>query len=234
MTQVKAIHRFWGGRDMPDEYEAYGCKWRELHPGWLVTDWSLEDVLPHMPNGLASIVSDLYYRDNGRHGVELYVQIADVVGYYLVEKFGGVYVNCDIEPLKNIELILPDKAWASYENHEDGRIVNAVIGAPEAHDPFWVKILDGLADNYFADRTAEMVMSTGPGYLTRIANENRAMIEVLPVEAFNPIHWKQIAAGGDATGFEYPEESYGVHHWGHKKDGRSNHIETATPMPEEN
>lgn len=232
LKDVKAVHRFWGGPEMPQEYADYAQRWLDLHPDWLVVEWALEDVLNKASADVKAIVDDLYERDAGRNGIELYVQIADVLGYWLVYKFGGVYVNCDIEPLKNIEKILPNKAWASYENNEDGRVVNAIIGAPEPHDPFWAKVLLGLKENYFKYRTDEMVMATGPGYLTKVAEQYPDEIHVFPVETFNPVHWKQIAAGGDAKGFEYPDKSYGVHHWGHKRDGRSNTVETATQPKE--
>lgn len=229
MRQVKLIHRFWSGTEMPEQYREYGRQWAELHPEWEVIDWDISSTLTYLRQDLATVIDDLYERDAGRYGVELYVQIADVLGYYLVQKYGGIYTNCDIQPLKNIEEILPDKAWASYENDVDGRVVNAIIGAPGPEDEFWNLVVDGLKDNYFANRTDEMVMSTGPGYLTRVAAQVPSLIHVFPLETFNPIHWKQIESGGDATGFTYPEASYGVHHWGHKKDGRSNTVETATP-----
>lgn len=228
MYYNRIIHRFWAGREMPAEYVEYGKQWLELHPGWELIDWDLSSVMPSIRQDLTYVIDDLYRRDAGRNGIELYVQIADVVGYHLVYRHGGVYVNCDQQPLKNIEPILPTRAWASYENNEDGRIVNSVIGAPGKQDPFWGKVIDGLSDNYFRDPSDEMVMSTGPGYLTRVANENRHIITVLDKDVFNPVHWKQIEDGGDAAGFEYPETAYGVHHWGHRKDKRSNHIETAT------
>jgi len=42
--------------------------------------------------------------------------------------------------------------------------------------------------------------------------------------------WSWIQPGEDASSFieGLPEEATAVHHWGHKKDGRSNTVETAT------
>lgn len=230
---VKEIHRFWAGDPMPEEYRLYGRQWEELNPDWYVTDWEEDDVesLVEDPE-IQKVISNLYSRDAPFRGIELFVQLADVMGYVLVERFGGVYVNCDIQPLRPIEeLPLPDRAWASKENDVDDRIVNAAIGAPEPHDQFWHYLLHDLPYRYFNNPTAEMVETTGPALLTDQAHLYPNLLHVFPTKTFNPIHWSQIQEGGDATGFSYPEESIAVHHWGHKKDRRSNHVETGTQRP---
>lgn len=223
------IHRFWMGRLMPDEYMRYGEQWQILNPNEAVVDWDESAVLD-FPD-LAEVFEDLYARDAGRHGVELSVQIADVMGYALVERHGGTYVNCDMEPVRPMPK-MPDRAWASYENLVDGRINNAAIGAPERHDPFWTALLRALPKNYFANRLDEMVMSTGPGFLTNFAGTAGLPLAVLPMTVFNSVHWKTILPGSNAAKIVrsagYPSDAIAVHHWGHKKDGRSNKIETAT------
>ena len=223
----KLLHRFWSGRAMPEAYVQYGRQWAELNPGWEIQHWSIADIL--LFPKLASVFDHLEERDGGNSSIEYFVQVADVMGYALVERFGGVYTNCDIQPLRPLEeLPIPNRAWASYENNEDGRIVNAIIGSPVKNDPFWQALLENLPARYFANPTAEMVETTGPAYLTDFARERPGMLHVFPTETFNPIHWKQIEPGADASGFEYPAESFGVHHWGHKKTGRGNRVEDAT------
>lgn len=232
---IEAIHRFWMGDSIPHEYWRFGGEWLALNPGFLLYQWGWEDVREgriDIPSGPFEVIQDIVKRDAGRDGIEKFVQIADVVGYCLVAQHGGIYVNCDIQPVRPLAGRIPTKAWASYENDEDWRIVNAAIGAPEPSDAFWTGLLDGLADRYFSNPGAEMVETTGPAYLTDYAKAHPHELAVLPVESFNPVHWKQIAAGGDASEYvargEFSERTIGVHHWGHKKDGRSNTVETAT------
>jgi mannosyltransferase OCH1-like enzyme len=220
---------------MREKYIRFGEEWIEQNPGWQIVQWGEDDIAELLKNqkvGITDLVIDLYRRDDGRKGVELYVQLADVLGYVIVAEHGGVYVNCDMQPVQPFPE-LPSMAWASYENNEDGRIVNAAIGSPRAQDPFWTGLLDGLPGRYFANPYDEMVMTTGPGYLTDFANENPELLRVLPVETFNPVHWKQVERGSDAAywadGIDWRgTPTIAVHHWGHKLDGRSNVIETAT------
>lgn len=232
MNYKRVIHRYWSGpREMPENYKEFGQKWEDLNPGWVVVDHG-EEIIQLWPD-LADVFNHLYERDAGRDGIELHVQIADVVGYALIREFGGVYVNCDMEPLKPIEPELEFIAeenlpWASYENHEDWRIVNAAIGAPNAGHPFWEGLLRQLPLNYFSRPFDEMVMSTGPGFLTNYIHATNSDIFIFEKDVFNHVHWKQIAEGEDASGFSHPDSAIAVHHWGHKKDRRSNHVETGT------
>mgnify|MGYP002780323731 CR=1 FL=1 len=221
------IHRFWSGREIPADYEVFEHMWQDLNPDYNVVTWD-ERCLVDFPK-LKPVFDDLYRRDNGRHGIELYVQLADVVGYALIKRWGGVYVNCDMEPVRPLPE-MPNQAWASYENYTDYRIVNAAIGAPEPQDRFWQRIIEGLPARYFANPTAEMVETTGPAYLTDMANAHRDEIYVFPKEAFCHVHWGEVAPGGDASAWrdQLPEEAIALHHWGHKKTGRTNRVETAT------
>ena len=228
---VKIIHRYWSGNTIPRTYAEYGEEWKRLNPDWEVILWD-EDSLSDFPE-LGPVFDKMYEIDAGRNGVELHTQIADVFGYAVVEKHGGFYANCDIQPLKPLNTLDLHTSWASYENDEDGRVVNAAIYAPQPHDEFWVGLLKGLPERYFADPEAEMVETTGPAYLTDYYLAQPEMLHVYPKNTFNPIHWKQINPGEDASGFDYPEESVGVHHWGHKKSLRSNKVSTATQQNHE-
>lgn len=225
--QARVIHRFWDGKPMPDDYEMFGWQWQDLNPDWQVVTWD-ERCLVDFPE-LESVFSDLYRRDDGKRGIELYVQIADVIGYALIERWGGVYVNCDMQPIRPLPE-LPMKAWASYENETEWDVVNAAFGAPGPGDPFWQRLLARLPEKYFASPSAEMVLTTGPALLTEQARIHPELIHVFPVPTFNPVHWNSIEFGSDASAFydQLPEETIALHHWGHRKDGRTNFVETGT------
>lgn len=225
---MQSVHRFWAGiREMPEEYQIFGQMWGDLNPQWRVIDWDIRAVADY-PD-LAPVFTDLYNRDAGRHGVELYAQIADVLGYAIIERWGGVYVDCDVQPVRPLPS-LPETAWASYECGDSRLVSNSVIGAPGPHDPFWSSLLRELPKRYFANPSAEMCETTGSSLLTDHAEHYPDLITVLPAESFNSVHWRQIDTGQDASRFldSLPEEAIGLHHWGHKKDSRSNMIETAT------
>ncbi len=224
------LRRFWTGREMPKEYVDFGRKWISVGGFLTVNDIIDEMPMDHdtIPSDVLDVIDDIVKRDGGRNGIEMAVQIADIVGYLCVWGYGGTYMNCDIEPVRRF--IPPTQAWASYENEEDWRIVNAAIGAPAANDPFWAGLLEALPARYFANPTAEMVETTGPALLTDYARAHPDLITVLPKNTFSYVHWREVALGEGAVfePEELPEEVVGIHHWGHKRDGRTNTVENAT------
>lgn len=221
------IHRFWAGpRDMPEEYVEYGEKWDRLNPGYSMRMWG-EDDIAEFPD-LKRVFDSLYERDAGRQGVELYVQMADVMGYSIIHKYGGVYVNTDMEPVKPLPE-LPYDAWASYEN-DIGDVVNAAIGASRPRTLFWSRVVRTLPGRYFASPSAEMVTTTGPGLLTDMARKMPKRIHLFPQSTFNPVHWSKIPLGTSdlPEDLVIPEDTVALHRWGHRRDQRTNYVESAT------
>lgn len=225
----KIIHRLWlGPVEMPDAYVAYGKKWQELNPGAVIMEWRT------VPDNLRNqdVVDDI--RRRGGDSIEAAVQIADVVGYELVYEYGGIYVNADIEPVRSLDYmynfyeIPEDAAFAGYEDVHSNRIVNSVLGSPKKH-PFWAYVIAALPDRYWQDPQAEMVETTGPALLTDCVarwNVGRKLdVKVLPFNAFNQVHWSRIPAGENADErWADSPEIIGIHHWGHRRDGRSNYV----------
>jgi hypothetical protein len=81
---------------------------------------------------------------------------------------------------------------------------------------------------YWENPTAEMVHTTGPQMLTPALKSwairaGHNAVTVLPAWTYNPHHWSTIERGTDATGRDHGQ-AYGVHHWGHRKSGRSNRV----------
>lgn len=239
------IMRFWDGKPMPRVYKDYGRMWQALNPEWEVVDYNQLAIassgILDSHAGIRDVLIDLSNRDHGRNGIEYWVQIADVIGYLLAYEHGGIYVNTDIMPVKPLRYLLNhyQAGHNAYAGREDPqRIVNAVLGGPEKH-PLYEEVLKQLPDSYFSQPYAEMVLTTGPVLLTNVINNTfqGQGIRILPETAFNSVHWKQIEGTTstqilDQVDFAHPD-LIGVHCWGHKFDGRSNVIETATQPRDE-
>lgn len=221
------IHRIWGGPDkMPKDYRDYGRKWEELNPGWQVKDWTR---LPRLIN--QAVYDDIGLMDPllTPDPVAVATQRADVASYELLWKYGGIYVNADIEPVRPLDTLLEKvgaNAWASFE--DSYFLVNAAMGGPARH-PFWRAVIDALPERYWNARRGEMNTTTGPHLLTSVwKGWDQGGFVTLPREVFNPVHFSQVPAGGNADGIlsEYPPDTIAVHHWGHRKSGRSNLVES--------
>jgi inositol phosphorylceramide mannosyltransferase catalytic subunit len=221
------IHRMWlGPRPMPARFRAYGQAWRDLNPECEVTDWSWHNLPADLANG--DVLDDLRRRCTRGDSIELATALADVICYDLVFRFGGVYLNCDIEPVRPLPGQMTDGApWASMEDQV--HVVNAAFGGAAGSEPWRLVVEELLPARYWRLRAAgeeEMNQLTGPHLLGELLAVAPGCLRVFARETFCPLHFLQIPEGGTAEGLwapgHLPPGTVGVHHWDHRRTGRSN------------
>jgi len=92
----RLLHIVWIGRSaQPESLAGYVSKWKELMPHWSVRLWTNDDLEEVSPEVLVKI-----------NEAEKGTQKADILKYYIVEKYGGVYVDADVEPVKSLDPLL--------------------------------------------------------------------------------------------------------------------------------
>jgi mannosyltransferase OCH1-like enzyme len=227
----KKIHRLWlGPKPMPEHYVEYGRQWQEMNPDWEVIEWNAETI-PDVINvdiwdAVGKMAKSSITMDWDR---AIAVQRADVLGYELIWRFGGIYMNCDIQPIQPLDGLIAqtgERAFACFEGYYNERryLVNAVLGGPKEH-PFWKDCIDTLPARYLNMMFAPMEQTTGPHLITDVYERGwyKRTDEFVALEEyyFNPVHFRDIAVGQDASDrVEWAREqgAYGLHHWGHRED----------------
>jgi len=209
----KIVHRIWfGPHKMRDELVRYGETWREH--GYETILWT-EDSLPYdceMRPLMDRIAQHGVNVGNGVPELGEYVQWADVVSYWLVWKYGGIYANTDMECLRSLDPLLEDvTAFAGIEAGEF--IGNALFGATPGH-PFFRELLDDLPSRYEARQSVGQPMNenTGPHCITDAHKRNPGLLTVFPQERFYPYSHVEMSREWD----EFPD-AYTSHHWGHTR-----------------
>lgn len=222
----KIFHRIWfGDRPRPERYDEYWQMWQDLHPDAEFHTWT-EDNIPNLANQEAFDQVRSIAKSCGvtmAHKRAVAVQRADIVAYEIVSRFGGVYLNCDMMPLKNFDPLLKDNAFLGME--DDHHVCNAVMGGVPNH-PLFENVIRFLPMSLAMHGNIGMEVATGPQHLTRVW---RAMdyrdVKVHPVDTFYPVHHSQIPYGTENFD-SYVElakhrQSYAVHMWGHRsQEGR--------------
>jgi len=183
-----------GGKKIPADYKDFWRRFKLLHPEWECITWRDNDL-----DWLINRVT--YYQSR------TFSERSDVARFEILQKYGGIYVDADVEPLMPFDNLRRLGAFAGWEQH--GRICGAVMGAEPNHPAVkeLVKNLHRWA-RLNSRRTAEI--RTGPVYLTK-QWAGRPDVTLLHSDAFYPIHWKD----RDKMGGPYPSDSFAVHHWGH-------------------
>lgn len=231
-TFPRLIHRLWlGPLPMPERFKDFGARWRELNPGWQLREWSWHN-LPCYWDGVPSaaanqdVTDDLLARAT-RPSPELAAQLADVLSYHFLLDRGGIYVNCDICPVRPLS-VLPHECWTRpWASMEDQTLVSNAVMAGQPGDRFWEQLLEELPRRYFRNPRAPMYDSTGPHLLTEMWQRSRGTpyeLLVLPRETFNPIHLSEVPERGvPIWAFDsLPATTVAVHTWDHRRTGRKN------------
>jgi mannosyltransferase OCH1-like enzyme len=182
---------------MPAKYVEFGEGWQVLHPTWEMRLWT-ESNLPPLLNQSLFDSSDCL------------AQKSDLLRYELLSRYGGVYLDCDFECLKSIEPLLDGlEAFAAKES--EGVVGSAILGATPGHR-FFEHLVASLGASVSEFGMANVVESTGPGFLTRqLAAVTPYWDEkcvVFPAEYFYPYHWEHWFRR-----YEKFDQAYAVHHW---------------------
>jgi hypothetical protein len=174
------------------EVERWWRAWGELHP-----DWELRTHRDPLEPAEWPLTAPYWARC--RNGAEL----ADLVRLEALLRWGGIYVDSDVEPYRSLEPLLPLSAFAAWE---DERVVpNAVLGAVPAH-PAIQACLD-LA----LERIEQPTWERGPGVTTAVL-VGRPDVLLLPPGSFYPYHYREKERRGEDHRRRQPW-AFGAHHW---------------------
>jgi mannosyltransferase OCH1-like enzyme len=134
-----------------------------------------------------------------------YAQMADVLRYEILLKYGGVYLDTDFECLRNIDPILV--GVRNFACSEDGRSISVSIIGAMPNSIYMVRSINALPDKIGQVNTA---METGPGLLTRVLLDGGLAEDftLFPRKWFYPYRCHELHRVN-----EHFPDAYAVHRW---------------------
>jgi mannosyltransferase OCH1-like enzyme len=226
----RILHRVWlGDRRRPEAYDVYWAEWARMNPEWELITWTEEKLAQlDWPENVRRVWK--YLEEHGAHGGiqmdparAMAVQKADILGYLILANRGGVYVNCDMEPLKPIETWLRQMPphCNAFAGHEDNHyLCNAVMGAGQDRR-FMLAVLGELTEQRVR-ANPQMEVATGPHLLTQVYYNRGGRgsdLHAFSSLAFYFAHHSEVPYGANASGFKTAALEAGalaLHHWGHR------------------
>ena len=192
------IHYVWLGRGEKSEKIKYCIEsWKQKCPDAKIVEWN-EDNYDIRKN---AYISEAY--DNKK-----YAFVADYIRFDVLYKHGGVYMDTDVELLKDIAPLL-DKPFMGLERAGDvnpGLIMNALGGEQALKE-----ILDYYdsqrafsMDKTVVDITSEILKKYG--LTDKDEKQEVAEFIIYPTEYFNP-------KGGNYGKEKITENTYSIHHY---------------------
>ncbi|XP_064641140.1 uncharacterized protein LOC135495994 [Lineus longissimus] len=196
MDIPKIIHQTWISEEIPKDYAKWIKSWQENHPGWQYWFWTDADCLRLIRERYPKFL-ELYesYAQN--------INRADVIRYFILYEFGGVYADLDMESSKPLDGLLKDDAYSqcflSQEPLEHAHWLwkvnhiacNAVMVCRRRH-PFFAKVVEqlkfqkGTSLFMFVKANRGVMYATGPLMITDLYNTYND--SYASVDASNRIH----------------------------------------------
>ena len=169
----RVFHQIWLGPDpFPSAFARYQDSWLRHHPDWTLRFWTDDNP----PEG----VPWPEVMDAERSPAER----SDLLRLFLLERFGGVYVDTDMECLRPIDDLLEGVEVFAGELKPGGRLNNAILGAVQGHPVLRRAVatarVQGDPDGGRFDKTASGSLFVDA--LLSTANE----VTVFPAAYFHP------------------------------------------------
>jgi mannosyltransferase OCH1-like enzyme len=177
---------------MPQEYEGYRESWRRHHPDWEMHLWT-EESLP-----------DDFVRPEAYERLRNPAERSDIIRLEVLFRFGGVYVDTDIECLRPIDPLLGEDVHIFA-----GSVGQKIVGSKKIKNAINNAVIAGEAGHPVLERALRELRpvteygvdkhGTGPWFLTEVLSDCPD-VTLYPEEVFSP------------TTDAERERAYAVHH----------------------
>lgn len=197
----KIIHYCWFGGDKPAEVIKYIDGWKKLCPDYEIKEWNEKNF-----DISQSKFAFAAYKE------KKWAFVSDYARFFILEKYGGIYLDTDIELIKNLDSLLNDEAFIGFEVHG---VAAGVIGS-KPHNPIICAILKTYDRTDFYLDNGKLNLLTSPDYFTNeilkvgFVRENKKQqlknITVYPSEYFYP--YSTVTFATNIT-----NNTYAIHHY---------------------
>lgn len=210
----KKIHYCWfGGSDMPPLAKECIKTWKKYLPDYELIRWDETNS----PNN-----EFIKYHLEKRN----WAFVSDYVRLYALYKYGGIYLDTDIEVIKPFDKLLIHNAFLGYES--EGRVNNGVAGTVKGNE-FFEKCMDYVVDNF----EKGLPYDISPVVTTNVLANNDYDISILGSEFFYPYNPYDSSTEINILMYSMiKENTYAIHHWA-KSWSSDEVINTSTSAIEE-
>lgn len=187
----KVIHYCWLSNDpLPKKIQFCIDSWAKKIPDYEIVLWDFN----RFPKDKSVWVSEAF-------DAKKYAFAADYIRFYALYNYGGIYLDSDVEVLKNFDEFLNRPYMLGSESFS-GNIEAAVIGAEKGFAPF-KKMLDYYEGRHFVNPDGTFNNTPVPQLMDKILGEDYKFVKIensdefrnnpdelciLPNDYFSPVH----------------------------------------------
>lgn len=146
----KIIHFCWfGDNPMPKILQMYVATWHRYMPEWQYMKWNEKNF--------DIMTAPLYVRQ--AYEAKKYAFVSDYVRLWVLEQYGGVYLDTDVEVIKTFDNLLSETAFIGFEESLAHLPGTCVMGC-EAHCDWVIQMLKTYDNVTFFDQEGQFDMTT--------------------------------------------------------------------------
>ncbi|MEG0301568.1 glycosyltransferase [Cetobacterium sp.] len=204
----KKIHYIWLGKNSkPNLMDICINSWREKLPDYEIIEWNEENLDFYNEIEKNTFLKECYKR-------ELWAFLSDYFRIKVLYNEGGIYLDSDMQILKNLDIFLKDKVFLGLEDKK--QVSAGIIGAEKGHE-FIKKVLE-----FYEKDIWEINIYTIPSIIEYVLKKNYNLsildneittltdgIKLYPYEYFYPYHFTEEFSYEKIT-----KNTYGIHWWG--------------------
>lgn len=106
----RIIHYCWfGGKEIPMQYQAYIDSWKKYCPDYEIKEWNESNFNINC----CSYVKEAY-------NAKKWAFIADYARFFILYNYGGIYFDTDVELLRPIDTLVENGNFMGLECHGNG------------------------------------------------------------------------------------------------------------------
>ncbi|CAF1361619.1 unnamed protein product [Rotaria sordida] len=203
----RIFHFIWlNNNSLSDNSQRYLELWKKYHPNWKIFLWTHETII----NRKLSLYNQKHFQNSIRN----FRQASDILRYEILYQYGGIYIDLDFEPLKNLEILLHGiQAFVAYES--EYFICNGIFGAIPGHE-LTQRLIIQLESNWALYENGTINQQTGPYYITKqvkiMQQEEKTTMkdgfQIFAPHIFFPYAWYE-----KDPGHPYDPLAFAVHHF---------------------
>lgn len=199
----KIIHYCWfGDKPLPDMAKKCIASWQKYCPDYTIKEWNERNF---------DVCSNQYVSE--AYKAKKWAFVTDYVRLYALVTEGGVYMDTDVEVLRNLDAFLSEKAFSGFESEN---AIPTGIMAAEKDMPLFVELLHYYDKRHFLRTDGSCDTTSNVETITAIClkkglllNNKKQMIEgftLFPNDYFCPKSYTTRA-------LKLTENTYTIHHF---------------------
>lgn len=154
----KIIHFVWlGGKPLPDKFRKYIDGWKSLMPDYEFMEWNENNF----------DLSVCQYAEEA-YSHQKYAFASDFIRISVLKRYGGIYLDTDVEVLKPFDGLLKNEFFLGFEN--EAHVGSAVIGSVPDHPLVTALYAFYIATPFVNGKNLNMTPNVM--YLTYLLREN--------------------------------------------------------------